>query len=75
MSHSWTATGTVPRSHVPQEGPRARLPAPRPAGRLPVEREPVVQIQACAEVPLLGIEGVQLSSTGPVLLPLMLPEG
>lgn len=39
----------------------------------PVQGKLLRQIQAFAEVFLLGIEGFQLGGAGPVLLPLMLP--
>ena len=41
--------------------------------RLPVQGESLVQVQALAEVLLLGVEGFQLCDTGPVLLPLVPP--
>ena len=39
----------------------------------PVQGKLLRQIQTFAEVFLLGIEGFQLGSAGPMLLPLMLP--
>ena len=42
-------------------------------GLPPAQGQLLIQIQTLAEVLPLGIEGVQLGSTGPVLLPLVAP--
>lgn len=42
-------------------------------GLPPAQGQLLIQIQALAEVLPLGIEGIQLGGTGPVLLPLMAP--
>lgn len=45
----------------------------RPRGSLPVKLQLLIKTQASPEVFLLRVEGVELSGTGAVLLPLMLP--